>query len=190
MVVGGTVVVVVVGVVVSLSRADRSDAPKIGRRHRRMSVAKRNVLLALSVFVFALGLVGSPVGDPPLFDEAEPAAASHCGPGDYQWLCIMQENCANSGGTLVGLTCVIPTTTTAPPLTTTQPPPPSQCTPSAGEHRHTLFNNQVHCHSDHTCPAGQQLQGHDSCVPVPPPSPTPQERCAPGTAHGSPDATV
>ena len=86
------------------------DAPKTGRRHRRMSVAKRNVLLALSVFVFALGLVGSPVGDPPLFDEAEPAAASHCGPGDYQWLCLLQENCANSGGTLVGLTCVIPTT--------------------------------------------------------------------------------
>ena len=52
--------------------------------------------------------------------------------------------------------------------------PPPQCTPSAGEHRHTVANlNRVFCHADHTCPAGQRLVGHDTCVVVPPPPCTP-----------------
>ena len=39
--------------------------------------------------------------------------------------------------------------------------------PGAGEHRHTLFNNHVHCHDDHTtantCDPGEHLNGHDTC---------------------------
>ena len=145
------------------------DAPKTVRRHRRVSVAKRNLLLALSVFVFAFGLVVVPVGDPPLLGETEPAAASHCGPGDYQWLCLLQENCA---GTLVGLTCVIPTTTTAPPTTTTttQPPPPTAqqlCVDGGGTWVGAPFNL---CWHQPSCPAGQHWVGqvNGSC----------QSRCA------------
>jgi len=34
--------------------------------------------------------------------------------------------------------------------------PPAQCTPGPGEHKHTLFNNQVTCHGgSHSCSAGQ-----------------------------------
>ncbi len=167
-----------------------TTAPKTVRRRRRLGTARRNLLLAVSVFVFAFGLAGSPVGDPPLF-EPEPAAAGHCGPGDYQWLCIMAEDCANSGGSLVGLTCVVPTTTAPPPTPQQQcaasggawtiygcwyqPSCPSgqqwvpsgsvngACTPCpSGQHSHTT------CHPDHTCPTGQVLVGHDRCRIVPP----------------------
>ena len=40
---------------------------------------------------------------------------------------------------------------------------PAQCTPGPGEHKHTLFNNQVACHADHSCASGQHLHGHDDC---------------------------
>ena len=42
--------------------------------------------------------------------------------------------------------------------------PPPQCTPSTGEHQHTITNlNRAYCHDDHTCPTGQHLSGHDTC---------------------------
>ena len=46
-------------------------------RQRRFSLAKRNAFLAMSVFMFMFGFVGSPVGDVSPFD-LEPAAADHC----------------------------------------------------------------------------------------------------------------
>ncbi|WP_420620838.1 fibronectin type III domain-containing protein [Candidatus Poriferisocius sp.] len=39
----------------------------------------------------------------------------------------------------------------------------ANCTPSSGEHDHTLVNGRVICHADHTCPDGQHLWGHDYC---------------------------
>ena len=60
-------------------------------RQSRFGLAKRNVFLVMSVFVFMFGFVGSPVGDVSPFD-LEPAAADHCSglstvtyPPPYEW---------------------------------------------------------------------------------------------------------
>ncbi|MDE0232182.1 MAG: hypothetical protein OXN93_07860, partial [bacterium] len=57
------------------------------------------------------------------------------------------------------------------------PKPPAQCTPGAGEHKHTLFNNQVTCHADHKCKPTEILYDHDKCRAKPP------AQCTPGAGE-------
>ena len=141
-----------------------SKLAKNGRRHR--GAIRRSLLLAIAVLVFAFGL-GTVGGDPPLLD-AEPAAAHHCAsyPGDWQAVCELVHACQNSGGTVVGGTCVYPTTTTVPPTTTntttttttttatttttttttTQPPVVRPITATCHRHGSHFVNNECHTH--------------------------------------------